>query len=291
MIDIKTRRSLKSIHLIIDRPSVIMKLFALIFLASLIASQGAPIISSDSTNIDELFKMAWEYQNKLNPRQEDIDKEVTEFRVLVSKMLNATPRLALEEVESNSKKVLELEEPTRTAVFALSPSSCASNLKNLLSEITEFTGYESSNCVKFYDNSVEREIQNAQNFISNYDGIFTEFQQLVVQSFIGKNQFIQQSEIIETIENEYKRRVENWEEIQPKVETFIDTLTDTISNIHTEMESCMEDIQDNVSVAYKFISSRVTTCIEFENTPNRFKSLLSPLSLKDILPRKQSKNL
>lgn len=278
-------------HSAINLQSVDMKLFVLLFLANLIVLQAAPIRKSEEVSIEELFKTAWEFQNKLIPRQEGIDNDVTELRTSVSKVLKSTSSEALKEVEDNAKKVLLLEQPVRSSINGLKAGDCATNLKSLLNGITEFTGFESSNCVKFYDNSVDAEVRTAQEMITNYDGIFTELQQLVVKAFVGKNQFSQQAEIIDAFEDEYERRVEEWERIKPNVEEFIDTLGDTIGQINNAMGFCMKDVQDTVSVAYNFISTRVETCIDFDNSQNNFKSAFKPLTLDDVLPKYHSKYL
>lgn len=261
-------------------------LVTVLIIANLIATQCAPIGKSNQLSVDELFEIAWEYQNKLNPRQQDIDNEVTEFRTSLSRVLKVTSKEALEEVEENSKIILELEKPVRSAVSELKEGDCSKNLNNLLTATTEFTGYESSVCVKYYDKSVIAEVREAQDLISAYDGIFTELQQLVVQAFVGRNQFNQQEEIVEAFEVEYDRRIEAWEEIKPDIDNFIDDLTNDVEKSNEELKVCMKAIQDDVLLAYNRMSDRIQTCIDFENTPNPFKSSFTPLLLQDILPNR-----
>lgn len=262
-----------------------MKFYALVVVAGLIASLGAaPIRKSSDLSVDELFQTAWEFQNKLNPRQEDIDNDVTEFRTSVSNVLKTTSKSALSEVEENAKTILELESPVRMAVSALPVGDCSNNLNDLLSSITTFTGFQSSNCVALYDAAVDDEIQQAQDLISVYDGIFTELQQLVIKAFVGKNQFNEQAEIVSRFELEYERRVAAWEKIKPDVEHFIDTLSDKIDDFNGGMNGCMHNIQESVVGAYSMISTRVQTCIDFDNTPNPFRAAISPLKLEEVLP-------
>lgn len=263
-----------------------MKLLITILVSSFIATHGAPIRNVSEMSVDELFEVAWEYQNKLSPTQQDIDNEVTDFRTSLSRVLKQTSKDALEEVEENAKVILELEKPVRSAVSELKEGDCSANLASLLSALTEFTGYESSNCVKRYDKSVTGEVRAAQDVINSYDGIFTELQQLVVQAFIGRNQFNDQTEIIEAFEVEFDKRAEAWDKIKPEVENFIDDLNNGIGKSSELMESCMKEIRDDVSAAYNRISGRVQSCIDFENTPNPFKSSFAPLMLKDILPNR-----
>lgn len=257
--------------------------FVIILLVNLIALNAAPIAETN-LEIDSLFETAWEFQSKLNPRQTDIDNDVSEFRNSVSNVLKTTSKNALKEVEDNAKKVLELESPVRTSINGLKVGDCSNDLKYLLNGITSFTGYKSGNCVKFYDASVDIEVQQAQDLISVYDGIFTELQQLVVKAFVGRNQFKEQDEIVETFEREYELRVAKWEEIKPDVELFIENLSGKIDGFNELMNDCMVEIQKSVVPAYAMMEEDIQTCIIFDNTPNPFRKSYKLRSLADLLP-------
>lgn len=252
-----------------------------LFCVYFVVTQSAPIRKSQVISIDELFEVAWEYHDKLTPKQEKIDSDVFEFRTSISNVLKVTSKDALMEVEENAKMILELEKPVKEAVNTLKIGDCSNNLKTLLTGITEFTGYQSSNCVKFYDNELNDRIEKAQQFISDYDGVFTEFQQIVIQAFIGKNKFSQPAEIIEQIESDYEKSSNAWETIKPKSEVFMDALNKDIGDINVELKQCMKDIQEATSSAYDFVSSRVQTCVDFDNTADL---PLKALTLEDILP-------
>lgn len=262
-----------------------MKLILTFLVSCLIATHGAPIRSASQISVDELFEMAWEYQNKLNPKQTDIDDEKAEFRNSLSTVLKRTSKEALEKVETNTRNILELEEPVRSAVSALKEGDCSTNLATLLSALTEFTGYESSICVLYYDKSVMEEVRAAQYVINSYDGVFAELQQLVVQAFINKNQFSDQNSIVETFEMEYQKRANAWDNVKPEVEGFIDGLSSGIGKSNEEMGACMKKIRDDVSAAYTRMFGRVQMCIEIENTPELFSSSFAPILLEDVLPR------
>lgn len=258
--------------------------FVIFFLANLIASQAAPTGSSSELNVDELFGTAWEFQTKLNPRQQDIDNDLTEFRHSVSNVLKTTSKNALTEVEDNAQKVLELENPYRSAMNELKVTSCSTDLKELLTGITSFTGYKSGICVRLYDFAVDAEIQQANDLISVYDGIFTELQQLVVKAFSGKNQFSQQAAIIKQFEEEYAKRVAAWEEIKPDVELFIENLMEKIDALNSKMKGCMKEIQTSVVKTYDLLEEDIQTCIDIENIPlSKFKSYKLK-TLAELLP-------
>jgi hypothetical protein len=264
-----------------------MELIVVFLVVNAIGSLAMPVKKSRDLSVDELFEAAWEFQERLNPQQEGIDADVTQYRTSVSRVLRMTSKDALTEVEENTKEILELEKPIRAEVDELVVGSCSSSLKQLLSGITEFTGYESSNCVKTYGRGVNQEVKEAQNLISLYDGMFTELQQLVVDAFIGRNQFIQQAEIVETFENEFERRLNAWEEIKPNVEAFVESLGDKISDISNLMSTCMKQVRENVVIAYEYISTGVETCKEFDGSVNsKFKAAVLPLTLEEILPKR-----
>jgi hypothetical protein len=259
--------------------------FVILLLVNVIALQAAPVSQTSSAiEVNDLFDTAWKFQDKLNPRQSDIDNDVTEFRNSVSNVLKTTSKNALKEVEDNAKRILDLENPVRTSIDGLKVGDCSSDLKKLLNGITGFTGYKSSNCVKLYDYSVDVEVQQAQDLISVYDGIFTELQQLVVKSFVGKNQFNQQAEIIERFEQEYEKRVAAWEAIKPDVELFIENLSGNIEAFNDVMHECMVEIQQTVLPSYELLKEDIETCIIFENTPNPFRKSYKLKSLAELIP-------
>ena len=258
--------------------------FVILFFVNLIALHAAPISETSDISVDNLFETAWEFQSKLNPRQEDIDNDVTQFRNSVSNVLKKSSKNALKEVEENAMKILELENPFRSAINDLKIGECSNDLKKLLSGITGFTGYKSSNCVKMYDFSVDIQVSQAQDLISVYDGIFTELQQLVVKAFVGKNQFSQQAAIIQRFEEEYQTRVAAWEEIKPDVELFIENLMGKIDGFNEIMHECMVEIQNTVVPSYELINEDIETCIIFENTPNPFRKSYRLKTLAELLP-------
>ena len=261
-----------------------LKIVTIVFCAHFFVTHSAPIITSG--DIDELFEIAWEFHNKLNPRQEEINSDVFEFRLSVSKAIKNTSKDSLLEVEENAKKILEMEKPVMEAVDTLKLGDCASNLKTLLTGITDFTGFQSSNCIKQYDAELNKEIQWAQQLIADYDGVFTNFQQLVVQAFIGRNEFIEQEQIIEKIGKEYEKSLDAWQSIRLETENFVKTLNDNIEIVTFELKLCMLEIQDATSAAYEFVTSGVQTCVDFENSSDLVKFTYEPLKLEDILPKR-----
>lgn len=249
-------------------------------------TQGAPIGKSGDIGIDELFEVAWEFHNKLKPRQEGLDNDVIELRTSISKVLRETSKDALEEVEDNARQILELEKPVKEAVSNLKLGDCSNNLKVLLNGITEFTGFQSSNCVKRYNEEINKEIKRAQDLIANYDGAFTDFQQLVTEAFVGNNKFTEQAKIIEQLEREFEKSLKAWELIKPETEKLVENLNNDIEDITIELKLCMKDIQEATSTAYNFISSRIQTCVDFEDSLDLYHVAFKPLTLQDILPNR-----
>lgn len=238
--------------------------------------------------INDLFDVVWEFQNRLNPRQDNIDQDVTEFRTTISKVLKTTTRDVLAEVENNARMILELETPARKGVDGLSSGDCPNNLRSLLRSVTNFTGFESSNCVEIFKKSLETKVQDGQDLIAGYDNVFNHVQLLVLQAFAGNNQFQNQDEIIRWLDTEYNDRVKTWERIRPK--SFENNLRENIERLSTELKKCFKEVQDSVIHAFNLIRNRVQTCIAFEKSRAKFKRL-PPLTLNDILILPEHKNL
>lgn len=233
----------------------------ILFLVYLTVSNGASISKSDTVGIDGLVETALEFQNEINLRQENIDSDLIEFRTSVYNVQKWRTKQALEEVADNAMELFQLEQPVRVSVNGLKAGDCQSNLEAFLNKTTEYTDFESSNCLKFYNNFVEKEIQSALDSIDTYDRIFTEF----------------------------KARIRDWETIRPNIENIIDALNDEIDDINTKMVSCFTDVQKPASEVYDYIASRVATCQAFDNVLGYFQYDLILLTIEDILLIKQAK--
>ncbi|CAO1350975.1 unnamed protein product [Diamesa serratosioi] len=270
-----------------------MKLFIGIILSLVVASQSAAISNVNAplfVKPDELFITANDFQNKLTSLQQDINLQLTAIRTSVSNVLRSSSSQTLAQIENNSIAILEQDAPVREIVFALESTSCTNNLRSLLNGFTEFSGFPSSTCVARYDDSVQSALKAAYALLEKYEGIFSEVQQIVVKSFIRQNAFLTPDAIIETIQNQYEIRAQEWEKIRPDIESFVKSLAGNVAVFNAVLESCFANVQTSLTPSYNLLLSEVAVCKEFDNTRTPFAKLATPvatnfLMLEDILPK------
>lgn len=229
-------------------------------------------ISGKSAAPLSLFESAWEYQTKFASLQQDIDEKLTAIRTAVSGVLKSSSNLTLEQIESNAKQITTIAEPARNAVFDtdLSATLCVVNLRNILQDIAQFTGFGSSNCVTSYDKSLTGVLNKAYAFLQKYEGFFGDVQQVVVKAFIGKNAFLEPEAIQSKFEVEYETRVSAWNEIRPEVENFKKDLYDNVAVFNSVLGGCFHKIQIDVAPAFTVVQSQLATCNIFDNTADPF---------------------
>lgn len=254
-----------------------MKLFVGVLLSVFVVIHGAAIDSSEDSPITPfivaptaLFQSAWTYQALLQTLQVTIDAELTEIRTSVSVALKSSSSETLKQIESNVNSITAADEIVRSKIFTMKDSICVYNLRVLLNGISEFSGFNSANCVTTYDKSVQEALNTAYALLQKYEGSFGDVQQIVVKSFSGKNAFLQADEIEAAFKKAYATRQEEWEAIRPDVESFLSTLQGNLASLNTVLGSCFKTIQDGVAVGYAAVTAEIATCEIFDNTADPF---------------------
>jgi hypothetical protein len=105
--------------------------------------------------VDQLFTDSWAQHQRLSPQQQSIDYAVTELRQQLTGVLDVRTTEALQEIENNTRQVIEIERPYRVMLTDMPVNPCTTNLLNQLAEATSFTGFQSANCVSRFDTSSE----------------------------------------------------------------------------------------------------------------------------------------
>lgn len=237
-----------------------MKSFAVIFaIIAVTFAQDPP------PSVDNLFSESWTMQQRLSPRQQLVDSEVTQLRESLTTVLDVRTTDALEEIENNTRAIVELERPYRVILTSLPESPCRNNLLSQLSLATDFSGFESSLCVRNYYDQSEVVTQEAQEFIAMYEGLFVRLQKVVIESYERRNAFSQQTAIVNRFNAEYNRRLAEWDAIRPQAEDFEVNLDTTMVSVHTTMDGCMETSRTEAVAAYDRVMTRIPTCDEFNN--------------------------
>lgn len=215
-------------------------------------------------SVDNLFATSWDMQQRLSPRQQVVDSEVTELRESLTDVLEVRTAGALEGIENNTRQIIELERPYRVMLTSLPESSCRNNLLTRLSLETDFSGFRSSLCVRTYDESSGVVVQEAQDFIAMYEGLFVRLQKVVVYSYERRNPFSQQAEIVDRFNDEYNRRLQEWDAIRPQAEDFEVTIDRAMETTEEAMEECMLTARNIAVQNYQEIISQISVCEGFD---------------------------
>lgn len=256
-----------------------MKSFVAVLFAVVVAINGAAIDDGEGVAIapfivapEGLFENAWEHQEYLRSLQKDINDKLTEVRTAVSTVLRSSTAETLTQIEANANGILAAEKPIRDDIFStdLRASACVVNLRVLLNGATEFTGFESSNCVTSYDKSVQGALNTAYALLQKYEGTFGDVQQIVVRSFVGRNIFTQPDDIVARFEEQFRTRKADWEAIRPDIESFVANLSGNIAVFNTVLGSCFGRIQAEVAPGYQIIREKLTVCEAYDNTADPF---------------------
>ena len=174
-----------------------MKLIAIILIGTLVACQAVEI-NPYVANTESLFETAWEYHNKLTALQNEITQMLFDIRGSVSIVLKGSTNLTLNQVNVNADTFWAYDSTVRTALNRLLPDGCISDLVGVLDGVTHLSGFESSNCLKHYDTSVQGRLNRGNEILKEYDQFANLVQQTVVQAFIGRNAFKDPNSIIES---------------------------------------------------------------------------------------------
>lgn len=217
-----------------------------------------------------LFKSANEYQKLLTELQTDKNVKLGEVRTAVSTVLKDSSAETLKQIEKNADTILALDDVVRQVIFNEPLGVCNINLRNQINSITEFSGFESSNCVARYDNSVQAELKIAYEFLRKYEGTNGDVQQIVVRSFIRGNAFTKPEEIEDRFKEQYAARSEEWEKIRPEIEKFVKDLSETIADFNKSLNGCFKVVHTKLEPQYVRLNEDIAICREYESTPAPF---------------------
>lgn len=222
-------------------------------------------ISAQPPPVDQLFSDSWLMQQRLSPQQQSVDTAVTELRQQLTGVLDVKTTEALQEIENNTRQIVEIERPYRVMLTTMPVNPCTTNLLNQLTEATSFTGFRSANCVARYDTSSQVVVEQAQDFIQQYEGLFIRLQKVVVRGFRARNHFSQQTEIVANFTTEYNSRMAEWDAIRPQAEDFEVNIAVQLEETHATMDECMVSIRNGVITDYERVIQQISTCDEFNN--------------------------
>lgn len=238
-----------------------MKFFVIFASVILSISAQAPM-----PPVDDLFSESWAMQQRLSPQQQSVDTVVSELRLSLTSVLDVKTAQALQEIENNTRQIVELERPYRVMLTALPVSECSTNLLSQLSFTTQFSGFNSANCITTYDNESQQVVDEAQDFIAQYEGVFVRLQKAVIHAYRSPRAvFTNQAAIVTHFTNEYSTRMQEWEAIRPQAEDFDVNVANQLEQTHTTLDGCMSVVRSGIEATYQQIISFIPVCEEFDN--------------------------
>lgn len=203
-----------------------------------------------------------------------LQREVTEYtiqvRTSVPRVLGTRAEGSIAKVELNVDVLLSQEAKTRQKIYNLTSTGCVNNLRAALNTITEFTGFESSNCVARYDLDLSHLIQRSYGQVADYEKKFGDVLRIVPRAFMGKNMFTKNNEIV----NEYTTKLAEfqteWNAETKNITEFEKKFGDSIDTINLVFGSCFGHVQAFVNPAYTIIENEIEVCEQFDNSHDPF---------------------
>jgi hypothetical protein len=245
-----------------------MKLSFAILLSFIAAIHGADDLVALNVlyNPEALFTRATEYQTKVTELQEDIVTVITSLRSQLSGILKETSNTTLSQVQDNIWTTFEMDAPIRGILFISNNQStdCILNLRVQLNTVTEFSGYDSSNCLLRYNRNVTSLLASAYATLAEYEGQISIIQMLVVNSFNGYNIWINPEEIETKFTTDYNTHFAAWQIVKENITSFLSTLRQNINAHNVVLGSCFTGVQQGLTPQYNGIVARVDTCLEFD---------------------------
>lgn len=224
----------------------------------------AAVICMIGATVDELYNQAWAVHGNLAPRQNQVDTAVSDLRQQLTTVLDVRTTEALQEIENNTRQVIELERPFRVMLTSLPVNPCTANLLSQLDEKTAMTGFSSAICVNRYDTSSQDAVEQAEGFIAQYEGLFIRLQKAVIRGFRSpRNHITNHAAIISNFTTEYNSRIAEWDAMRPQAEDFEYNIGQQLAATHVSLDECMSEIRGDVSTRYQDVIAQIPICEEF----------------------------
>lgn len=206
----------------------------------------------------------------------NLQKSVTDYaiqvRTAVPRVLGGRANGTIANVEFNVDKLLDQEAAFRATIYdpSVPRTSCIGNLRVLLNAITEFTGFESSNCVAKYDVSLSSLIRRTYGDVAAYEKTFGDVLRVVPKSFTARNMFLQYSEIETEFTTTLSTLQAQWNAEVKDIAAFENIFALNIDQLNAVLNTCFANIQAFVNPSYAILANEIATCTRFDNSHNPF---------------------
>lgn len=221
---------------------------------------------------DFVFENAWHHQELLGELQDNINEAIFDVQTAVSSVLEGSTGKALTQHEGHINDLLTLRQPLAEAFDKLKDGSCRNSAQTILDSTTEITGFEASNCVTRYSESVDKDIARATAALVKFDDLYGLVQQIVVKSFIGKNKFVNPEDISDTITAMYALVEARWADAKPTMDALKQELSSKINAHQAKLDDCNDYNIETALFGFRFVERQINTCKEFDNTPSPFST-------------------
>jgi hypothetical protein len=239
-----------------------MKLTLGICLIALVCGANANIVYPEALFTDAIAKQA-----QINEMQTEIFTTIMGLRIALSNVLKKTSNLTLSDIEADVLEIFRIDAPYRTILFEdhTQNTECLMNMRNRLNFETEFTGFQSGNCLRAYDNEVSVVIDEAYKTVGLYDGELTEFELSVIEAFAGKNVWTQADDITSRYNSSFERFSQLLADLKAKIDGLVLNIENQIEAHRTNLNACYKDNQASLSTFLVRFETQLNTCIRFDN--------------------------
>jgi hypothetical protein len=218
-------------------------------------------------NPTQLFVTANDYQQRVTLLQEDIVNTIVSLRGQLSAVLKSSSNETLSSIQSNIETVFEMDAPVRYLIFVQhnTSTSCIFNLRAKLNTETEFSGFQSGICLARYDRNVTSLLNEAYEKLSEYEGLISIVQMIVINAFSNRNIWTETDEIQSNFIDTYNTEYSAWQTSKAGITAFITTLEQNIAQHNAILKSCFDAVQEGLVPIYEDIAgNRLDVCLEFD---------------------------
>lgn len=243
-----------------------MKFLITIIFSSIALVLSAPSLEIEESSTKELFGLANIYQAKAEKLQAEVNTYMVSVRLAIPDVLKVQANDTLSKIEGHSDRIFVQESTARGLLFTLPVSTCVMALRDFLNKITEFSGFELSNCVARYDLQLSELIKYSYDNVEKYEKTFGDILHVVVRSFIGYNTFFDAAEISDKFIKTFEGLKEKWDGESKDIDAFKALLNAQVNRLNNNLASCFFNLQEFVDPSYDVLISQISTCAEFDNS-------------------------
>lgn len=268
--------------------NVTMKVSVVLILNLIAISLGSVIVpKAVNDEVDQVFQVANEYQEKLITLQANIDTSITTLKNQVGATIKATSVDALDQIETHAKKIASDESTVKEALDEHDREDfCFLQLSNALDAATNTIGFALMNYVRTYQKEVSVLTKEASTEMQSFDvGVFDNFYDIVVKAFSEKNTYMQPGEIEKRIKAAYDTIDADFgDNLTEKVTELLDALKISINEKNADLGKKLSNAEVEMGISYERITSAIAICSDNYEDPDP-ETRKNPLDIEYFMPK------